>query len=303
MNARLQEDVLNASQTTNVTAGLHGDRDLTAPQPAQSLIPTEPAPSAPANLDRSPAGLMLMAMERGASLEQIEKMMDLQERWERREAEKAFNAAMAAFKGVAIEIVKRKRVHFENSKGGVTDYKHAELYDVIEAAGPSLSQHGFSWNWKHKQANGFIETTCFLKHKLGHTDECTLIAPYDQSGGKNAIQAVISAKTYLERHTLKSIAGLAEKGEDDDGSGSGNRGDRATDKRHGAHPEQGSDTGKGATDPKAYPQAKFDKNLPTWRAAIEGGRQSPERVIATVESLFKLSDEQKKTIRNLVPAA
>ncbi|MFA7291852.1 MAG: ERF family protein [Rhodocyclaceae bacterium] len=188
------------------------------------LLDAEPAVRTDAPLavtDNSPMGMMLAATRQGASLEQVEKMMDLQERWERREAEKAFNDAMAAFKGEAIEIIKRKRVHFANAKGGVTDYKHAELSDVIEAAGPALSRLGFSWGWKTKQANDHIEVSCILKHKLGHSESATLSAPYDTSGGKNAIQAIISAKTYLERHTFKAICGLAEKGEDDDGKGSG----------------------------------------------------------------------------------
>lgn len=176
-----------------------------------------PTSTALAVAENSPAAVMLQALERGASPEQIEKMMDLQERWERREAEKVFNEAMAAFKGEAVEIIKRKRVHFKTEKG-FTDYKHAELSDVIEAAAPALSKHGFSWSWQTKQANGFMEVTCILKHRLGHSESATLTGPYDTSGGKNAIQAIISTKTYLERHTLKAICGLAEKGEDNDGA-------------------------------------------------------------------------------------
>ena len=171
--------------------------------------------------ENSPAALMLQALSQGADLDKIEKMLDLQERWERREAEKAFNEAMAAFKGEAVEIIKRKQVDFENKSGGRTQYKHAELSDVIEAAAPALSKHGFSWGWQTKQANGFMEVTCVLKHRLGHSESCTLSGPYDASGGKNAIQAIVSTQTYLERHTLKAICGLAEKGEDDDGGGSG----------------------------------------------------------------------------------
>jgi hypothetical protein len=185
-------------------------------------IQTKPAAQSenlPATVaENSPAALMMRALERGASPEQIGQMMDLQERWERREAEKAFNEAMAAFKGEAVEIIKRKRVHFKTEKG-VTDYKHAELADVIEAAAPALSRHGFSWSWQMKQANGFMEVTCILKHRLGHSESATLTGPYDKSGGKNDVQAIISTKTYLERHTLKAICGLAEKGEDDDGAG------------------------------------------------------------------------------------
>ncbi|WP_298929133.1 ERF family protein [uncultured Ramlibacter sp.] len=185
--------------------------------------PAAPQPSAALALPQnSPAGMMLAAMAQGASLEQVEKMMDLQDRWEKREAEKAFNQAMADFKGEAVEIIKRKQVDYPSSKGGRVNYKHAELADVIDAAAPALSKHGFSWSWKAKQDRGFIEVACILKHKQGHSESVTLTGPYDDSGGKNAIQAIISAKTYLERHTLKAVCGLAEKSEDDDGAGAGN---------------------------------------------------------------------------------
>lgn len=181
-----------------------------------------PASNLPAIPENSPAAMMLAAMRQGADLEKIEKMLDLQERWERREAEKAFNDAMAAFKGEAVEIIKRKRVIFTTAKG-TTDYKHAELSDVIDAAAPALSKHGFSWRWDMTQSNGLLSVTCILKHRLGHSESATLTAPYDDSGGKNAIQGIVSAKTYLERHTLKAICGLAEKGEDDDGAGAAQR--------------------------------------------------------------------------------
>ena len=38
--------------------------------------------STPALSENSPAGMMMAALDRGATLEQVEKMMDLQERWE-----------------------------------------------------------------------------------------------------------------------------------------------------------------------------------------------------------------------------
>ncbi|VFR32440.1 Phage related protein [plant metagenome] len=160
--------------------------------------------------------MMLAAMQQGATLEQVEKMMDLQERWEHREAEKAYNDALAAFKAEAVEVIKRKAVDFTSTKGR-THYRHAELSDVVEAVGPALSKHGFSWSWKPHQEGGVIRVTCILKHRQGHSDSVTLEASADQSGNKNSIQAIASTITYLERHTLKAITGVSEKGDDTDG--------------------------------------------------------------------------------------
>lgn len=166
----------------------------------------------------SPAAMMLQAMSQGASLEQVEKMMDLQERWERREAEKAFNEALAAFKAEAVEVLKRKQVGYKTKEGDFVGYKHAELSDVVDAVGPALSKHGFSHRWDVKQEKGDIVVTCILKHAKGHSESVTMSAPPDASGKKNAIQQIASATSYLQRYTLKAITGVAEKGQDDDGA-------------------------------------------------------------------------------------
>lgn len=180
------------------------DREVAAPMPGPAA--------------NSPMGMMLAALNQGAQLEQIEKMMDLQERWEHREAEKAFNDALAAFKAEAVEVLKRKTVDFTSQKGR-THYKHAELSDVVEAVGPALSRHGFAWSWKTNQEGGLIRVTCILKHRQGHSDSVSLEASSDQSGNKNSIQAIASTVTYLQRHTLKAITGVSEKGDDNDGNG------------------------------------------------------------------------------------
>ena len=79
-------------------------------------------------------------IEQGASLEQVEKMMDLQDRWERKEAEKAYNAAFAAFKAEAVRIVKGRKV----TDGPLRGKEYAELHDVVDAVTPALSRHGLS---------------------------------------------------------------------------------------------------------------------------------------------------------------
>jgi hypothetical protein len=199
----------------------------TAEHAVMELVPTEAqplalAPQSLALAANSPAAMMLAAMDRGATLEQVEKMMDLQERFERREAEKAFFAALSGLRSEAIEVVRRKRVHFTSSKG-TTDYKHAELSDVIEAAQPAMAKHGLSHRWDVKQEARKITVTCIVSHAMGHSINVSLTADPDDTGNKNPIQQVASTITYLERHTLKAALGLSEKGDDDDGQGSKGR--------------------------------------------------------------------------------
>jgi hypothetical protein len=51
----------------------------------------------------------------------------------------------------------------------------------------------------------------------GHHEETTLSSSPDDSGGKNSIQAIGSAVTYLQRYTLLALTGLATREQDNDG--------------------------------------------------------------------------------------
>ena len=167
---------------------------------------------------RSRDDMLLMAMDRGYTPEQIAQFMDLRDRHEAREAEKAFNAAMADFKAQPPVIVKDKHVSFASQKGQ-TDYDHATHFSVTKAIAAALAAHGLSHSWKSEQRDGKIIVTCTVKHRLGHSESTAMEAAYDASGGKNAIQSIGSAKTYLERYTLLGITGLSTQDQpDDDGA-------------------------------------------------------------------------------------
>lgn len=49
--------------------------------------------------------------------------------------------------------------------------------------------------------------------------------------------------------------------------------------------------------PPAYPDDRFETNLPKWRKSITDGKKTADAVIATVSSAYTLSQEQKARIR------
>lgn len=163
----------------------------------------------------TPMQMLQVAMDRGADLDKLQQLMDLQRLWEANEARKAFVAAMTAFKANPPDIVKTKLVEYGNTK-----YKHATLADVCAAAIQGLAQHGISHRWDVAQSDK-ITVTCVLTHSLGHSESVSMTAPADTSGQKNAIQAIASAVSYLQRYTLLSITGLAARDQDDDGQAAG----------------------------------------------------------------------------------
>lgn len=159
----------------------------------------------------TPAQLLAMAVQQGADLDRLEKLMALQERWDANEARKAYVAAMTAFKAEPITVLKAKHVHYGN-----TQYDHAELSDVTDAIVPALSKHGLSHRWNVKQDGATITVECVMTHELGHSESVSMTAPPDASGSKNSIQQIASTVTYLQRYTLLAITGQSTKGQDND---------------------------------------------------------------------------------------
>lgn len=160
-----------------------------------------------------PADLIREAIQGNANLEQLEKLLSLQERFEANEAKKAYNRAMAEFKTNPPKINKDKSVSYKE-----VHYHHASLANVTEKINEALSQHGLSASWSTHQ-NGQICVTCKITHVGGHSEQTTLSAPADASGSKNSIQAIGSAITYLQRYTLLALTGLATYDQDDDSVG------------------------------------------------------------------------------------
>lgn len=176
-----------------------------SPQPEMRITVQSPTPS----------DLLRIAVEQGADIDKLTKLMDLQERWESNQARKAYVEAMAAFKQNAPEIYKKKNVAFSG-----TSYFHATLGDICELVIDSLARHGFSHRWDTKQpGDGMIVVSCIITHALGHKEITELQAPPDNSGKKNNIQQLASTVTYLQRYTLLAACGLATKDMDDDGRG------------------------------------------------------------------------------------
>ena len=165
--------------------------------------------------DTSPAEMIKLAMAGGADLDQLEKLLNLQERWEAGEARKAYNRAMSAFKENPPHIEKDKKVGYSTVKGKV-GYSHASLANIVEKITSELSKHGLSASWKTKQ-NGAISVTCVITHVMGHSEEVTLTADADMTGAKNSIQALGSTITYLQRYTILAATGLATADMDNDG--------------------------------------------------------------------------------------
>jgi len=160
-----------------------------------------------------PQNLLKLAIEKGAGLEQLEKLMDLQERWEKNEARKAFFKSMAEFQKVKPSVKKDKKADYGQGKA---KYNWASFDSIQKAIDPVLSDLGLSYTFETIE-EGKLTIICKVTHELGHSEQTQLSAPNDNTGGKNPIQALGSTNSYLRRYTLSNAFGISAD-EDNDGN-------------------------------------------------------------------------------------
>jgi len=174
------------------------------------------------NLPAAPTAMELVsnAVQNGASMENVDKLIDLVKFNDEREAVRAFNSAFTKAQAEFPAIKKDKNVSFGN-----TAYNHASFNGIVKAIRAVLHQNGLSFRHDVKEntnSEGLLASltvTCVLAHQDGHSESAQLTANPDTSGNKNSIQAVGSAVTYLKRYTLEAVTGVTTTDDDDDAHG------------------------------------------------------------------------------------
>ncbi|QSM00623.1 ERF family protein [Oceanospirillum phage vB_OliS_GJ44] len=158
-------------------------------------------------VQQSPSRLIEMAISSNADIEKLEKLMEMQERWDAKQAERAFNDAMSRFQAECPVIESHKQGH---------NYKYAPIGDIIAQVKDLLADHGLSYRFSQSQEGQSITVTCIATHRDGHSVELSMTGNPDNSGSKNGVQAVGSTVTYLRRYTFTGIFGIVTADTDSD---------------------------------------------------------------------------------------
>jgi hypothetical protein len=239
--------------------------------------------SVQASSPMTPMDLMQRALEAG-NLELVERMMVLQERWEKNQARKSFDAAMSLVRAELPVIIKNRSVGFTSSRtGGSTSYRHEDLAGIARQVDPLLARHGLTYRFRTACEAGRLTVTCILSHSDGHYEENTLSAPHDTSGQKNPHQAIASAQTYLQRYTLKAALGLSAS-EDDDGRGGRENTSPAPDVSEPLMTEDHVEQIKAALEARNMPIERFMK----WASASYRGVEQLETISDIADKHFML---------------
>lgn len=171
----------------------------------------------------SPQGLISQALAQNVPIETLERLMDLAERWDAKQAKRKFYEAFTAFQSEIPELIRSKKVGYESKdKTQKINYAFTPLPKMAKAVQPFLLKYGFSYRWEYEEMpETKMKITCVLTHKDGHSEKNFMIVKEDHTGNKNDIQSIGSARSYAERYTLKGVLGLTTADEDNDGQTSG----------------------------------------------------------------------------------
>lgn len=186
---------------------------------------THPATAADAPSSLVPAGaagvsdLLKFALDKGAPIESLERLVALQERIMDRNAAAEFFDAMAAFQRECPPIKKASRAEFVTKSGGRASYTYAELDEIARTVNPILARMGLSYTWDSTVAEGVMVVTCTLRHRSGHAVTAKFGSKVEGSPLMSGHQATAATLTYARRQSLVQVLGLTTTDDDNDGQG------------------------------------------------------------------------------------
>ena len=156
--------------------------------------------------------------DQSVDIDKMERLLQMQERVLARDAERAFNTALAEMQDELPVIEETGAIR---GRDGRVQSRYARFEDINEVCRPVLRKHGFSITFRTEFAEaGAIIIIGTLRHRAGHREESTLRLPADVSGNKNNVQAWGSSIAYGKRYAMTALLNITSRGEDNDGQGS-----------------------------------------------------------------------------------
>lgn len=227
----------------------------------------------------TPTNLIQMGIEKNMGIDQLDKLISLQERWMASRAREEYNKAFAMFQKNAPDLQKNRKVAYESKgdRGGNVNYRYQDLANIAKVIRGPLADCGLSYNWEQEDKDNEILVTCVIRHVAGHVERSMpLRAALDNSGGKTGIHAKASTITYLRRYTLTGMLGLSSADPDDDGT-------KAV---------------KASKEKDGLPFIGPDQYKATMKKVVSG-----ETTVAKVKEYFSLTPDQESALNIATPEA
>lgn len=160
-----------------------------------------------------PQDLLRFAVERGANVETLERLMAVRRELNAEKSKAAFDTSMAAFQAECPIIKKRK-------SGAKDAYKYAPLDDIVIQTRDLIQKHGFSFQIDSQIEQGWVKAICHVTHSAGHSKSSEMKVPIDtRNPMMNDPQRYAGSMTFAKRYAFCNAFGILTGDEDNDGSG------------------------------------------------------------------------------------
>lgn len=161
---------------------------------------------------QEPQDLLRLAVERGADVGTIERLMAVRRELNAEQAKRQFDVALADFQAECPVVIKTTNVDGK--------YNYSKFEDIIAVARPFLQKHGFSFTLGTDvtSADGWVIATCRAVHNAGHSEISTAKFPLGKGTAlMSTTQVYASALSFASRRVFCNCFGIVTAGEDKDG--------------------------------------------------------------------------------------
>jgi hypothetical protein len=176
-----------------------------------------------------PQSLISQAIEKGAGIETLERLVALAECVQKITAKQAYDHAMAEFQRECPPIFKTKEARISTRSGPGFRYTFAPLDEITSTISPIMGKYGLSFRWRAPSPEEFkpepdrIAIICRISHAAGHYEESGIVTMpiermQDGGSGANPMQRVGIALTYAKRYSLMAAIGRAPENDEDGAS-------------------------------------------------------------------------------------
>lgn len=174
------------------------------------VIHSEPPRAVAVAEQGSITALLHLAVEKGTPVAELKELVALHEHMEKRQAQKAFAAALAAFQAECRSIQHNKTANIATKGGGKFSYTYASLDAIATEIAPLLAKHDLSYSWDTivSESGAMLRCTCTVSHAAGHSVMSSISLPTASDSAMSAQQKVSAANKFARRLSLESALGL-----------------------------------------------------------------------------------------------
>lgn len=166
-----------------------------------------------------PQQLLQSAVENGAGIETLERLVALAKDVKAEQAREAWHDAMAEFQRTCPRIKKTMAARVSTKTGGSYTYRYAPLEDILATILPVMGPLGLSVSWRTRFEGDEAIANCRVSHTFGHHEESgdvRIPIQTDNAGvGATPPQRAGISLTYAKRYALLAIVGLAPEDDPD----------------------------------------------------------------------------------------